>query len=366
MFDAMSMRSNRVLSILVAMIVLAVVVAGCSEKHQTESLENVKYAENFAIEYHSNYKILKVKDGDAWKTYILYHDKKPDVEGIAIKIPVKRIVVTSSTHLALLEAINATDCVVGYTYGGGYRLYFPDIVKKLKTGEIADLGPPNTPDYEKLVELHPDLVVCVSGYNEEIKKKLEELGIPYVVNSEWLEKDPLARNEWVKFFAALLDKEDEAGRYFSGVEENVKAVENAVNSTKKVNLLWASIYRGKVYVPGGDSYVAKMAEYAGCNYLFNMPGAGSKIISLEDLLVKGEKADVMVYSSTVKSLKDIKEVDSRLADLGVFKEKRVYNITPDYWQLGLLHVNVVIKDLAAIAHPDQFKDYTPRFFIRLS
>ncbi len=365
-FDAMSMISNKsFIAIIVLAVVASVVVAGCAEKQQS-ALKNVKYAENFAIDYHGDYKILKVKDGDIWKTYVLYHDKKPDVEGIPIKIPVKRIVVTSSTHLALLEAINATDCVAGYMYGGGYRLYFPDIVEKLKKGEIIDLGSSGAPDYEKLVELHPDLVVCVSGYNGEVEKKLEELGIPCIANGEWLEKDPLARVEWVKFFAALLDKEDEAAKYFSRIEENVKAVEDRVNSTERVNLLWASVYRGKVYVPGGDSYVAKMAEYAGCNYLFNMSGTGSKIVSLEDLLVKGENADVMVYSSTVKSLKDIRDIDSRLADLKVFEERRIYNITPDYWQLGLLHEDVVIKDLAAIAHPELFENYTPRFFVRLS
>ncbi|WP_052302979.1 ABC transporter substrate-binding protein [Archaeoglobus veneficus] len=362
------MISNKTLKVFIEILVLAVVAAGCAEKQQVAgNSELVKYAENFAIEYHGDYKVLKVKDGNIWKMYILYHDKRPDLEGIAIKVPVKRLVVMSSTHLALLEAINATDCVVGYTYGGKYKVYFSDVAKKLKSGEIIDLGSSKAPDYEKLIELHPDLVVCVSGYNEEVKNKLEELGIPYIANSEWLEKDPLARAEWVKFFAALLDKEDEAEKYFSRIEENVKAIRNTVNSTEKVNLLWATIYRGKVYVPRGDSYVAKMAEYAGCNYLFNMPGTGSEVISLEDLLVRGEKADVMVYSSyRVKSLKDIEDIDSRLADLKVFREGRIYNITPDYWQLGLLHTDVVIKDLAAIAHPDLFKGYTPRFFVRLS
>ncbi len=360
------MRSNLIM-IVVVLCVLALM--GCSQQEEPRSVQTVvKYAKNFQLEYHDDYKILRVKQGDEWITYILYHHKKPDIDGIPVKIPVKRIVIMSSTHLAQLEAINATDSVVGFMWGEKYNLYFDDVKKAIEEGKIADVGSPSAPDYERILALKPDLVVIyITPYNEEVKKKLDELRIPYVVNSEWLENDPLGRAEWVKFFAALTDREEQAQKYFNRVEKNVLDVAEKVSKSESPKLLWCTIYKGKVYVPKGNSYVAKMAEYANANYVFqDVDGTGSATVTLEDLLLRGGNADVMVYSSyRVKSIDDLLRIDSRLSEIKAVRNGNVYRISEDYWQLGLLYTDVVVKDLAAITHPDKFPGYEPRFFVKL-
>jgi len=358
------MKLNKVLPILLALLLL-----GCAQTSTHVQKGIVKYAKNFQLEIHDGYKILRVKEDGVWKTYVLYHDKPPKgVNGIPIKIPVHRLVVMSSTHIAQLEAINGTSAIVGFMWGHRYKLYFPDVLKRIEEGKIVDLGPPSSPDYEKLVELHPDLVVIyVTKGTEKVREKLKELGIPYIVDSEWLETNPLGRAEWVKFFGALLDKDKQADEYFNRLVKNVTAVEKAVEGLKRPKVLWALVWRGKVYVPRNDSYVANEIRMAGGSYVFSsLNGTGSEIINMEDLLAKGHDADVFIYPSYfVKSLKDIRNVDPRLTEIKAFKEGRVYNITPDYWQLGLLHADIVIKDLAAIFHPGLFKGYKPRFFVRL-
>lgn len=354
----------KVLCILVAV----ALTLGCLQQLSEHVPKTVKYAKNFDIEDHGSYKILKVKHDGEWYTYVLYRDKKPDVEGVPIKIPVKRLVVMSSTHLAQLKAINATDCIVGFMWGGRYRIHLEDIAKKLENGEIVDVGSPNAPDYERILALNPDLVVIyVTEYNEQVKRKLEELKIPYIVDSEWRESDPLGRAEWVKFFAALTDKEEEAEKYFSKVERDVLEVKKIVEGSEKPKLVWFSIWKGVVYVPRGESYVAKMAEYANAEYVFSdLNGTGSAKVTLEDLLLRGSDADVAVYASyRVKNVSDLLEIDSRLSEIKPVKTGRIYRISEDYWQLGLLHTDIVVKDLAAISHPDKFKDYKPRFFVKL-
>ena len=358
------MKLNKVLPILLALLLL-----GCAQTAKPVQKGIVKYAKNFQLEIHNGYKILKVKENGEWKTYVLYHDKPPKgVKGIPIKIPVHRLVVMSSTHIAQLEAINGTDAIVGFMWGHRYKLYFPDVLKRIEEGKIVDLGPPSSPDYEKLVELHPDLVVIyVTKGTEKVREKLKELGIPYIVDSEWLETNPLGRAEWVKFFGALLDKDKQADEYFDKIVGNVTKIEDMVRGLKRPKVLWALVWRGKVYVPKGDSYVANEIKMAGGSYIFSsLNGTGSEIIDMEELLAMGQNTDVFIYPSYfVKSLKDIKNIDPRLGEIKAFKEGRVYNITPDYWQLGLLHADVVIKDLASIFHPELFKNYKPRFFVRL-
>ncbi|MCD6493487.1 MAG: ABC transporter substrate-binding protein [Archaeoglobaceae archaeon] len=352
----------------ISLVLLVLTICALPVYAEQTKTPTVKYAENFKLEYHDGYKILKVKENDKWVTYVLYKDKKPNVEGIPIKIPVKRMVVMSSTHLAQLEAINATDCIVGFMWGGRYKVYFEDIAEKLEKGEIVDVGSANAPDYEKILALKPDLVVIyVTPYNEVVKKKLDELNIPYIVDSEWLETDPLGRAEWVKFFAALTDKENETESYFNHVEQNVLEVVNTVKDLEKPKIIWGSIWSGVVWVPRADSYVAKMIEYANAKYVFNdVNGTGSAQITLEEFLLRGKDADVMVYSwSGLKSVEDLLKIDNRLAEIKAVKDKRVYCYSDDFYQLGLLYTDVVVKDLAAICHPEKFEGYKPRFFVRL-
>ena len=333
----------------------------------------VKYAKNFKLipfrgKNCSGY-LLEVRNGKGspWQDYVLYRGEKPAISFMKnptyIRIPVTRMVVMSSTHIAMLEAINATDCIVGYMYGGDYRIYFPDIVEKLKEGRIVDVGKPWSPDYEKIIELHPQLVVIYTAMGtSKVAEKLKDLHIPYIVDSEWKENTPLGRVEWVKFFGALTCREKQAEQYFSRIVENVTRVEEKVRNASKPTLAWALIYHGRVYMPTNDTYVANMVRDAGCRYLC----ANSSPTDIATLLKVASNADYFVYASYfAKNLTYIKNIDPRLTELKAFRNHEVYNITPDYWQLGYLHTDRVIEDLAAITHPGLFGNYTPHFFVRL-
>ncbi len=387
-FDKASMRSKNSAVAAIAVLAIACLVVGCAQtvkpakpsiKNQSENLSPqlvmgkniVNYAKNFRLvpfrgENCKGY-LLEVRNGNSWQNYILYTGNKPNVlfvkNPVYIKIPVKRMVIMSSTHIAMLEAINATDCIIGYMYGGGYRIYFPDVAKKLKEGKIVDVGKPWSPDYEKIIELHPQLVVIYTATGtSKVAEKLKDLHIPYVVDSEWKENTPLGRVEWVKFFGALTCREEEAEQYFSKIVENVTKVEEKVRNAGRPTLAWALIYHGRVYMPTNDTYVANMVRDAGCKYVC----ANSSPTDIATLLKVASNADYFVYASYfAKNLTYIKNIDPRLSELKAFRNHEVYNITPDYWQLGYLHTDRVIEDLAAITHPRLFKNYKLHFFVRL-
>lgn len=332
----------------------------------------VQYAKNFQLYYDGPYKILKVNNSGSWVTYVLYQNgtsPPSNIQGIPIKIPVHRLIAMSTTHLAMLEAINATDCLVGFMYGGGYKIYFPDIAKKLEDGEIVNVGSSWSPDYEKIVELNPDLVVIyVTPYNEKVAEELKALGIPYIIDSEWLETTPLGRDEWVKFFGAITDRDYAAYMYFEHIVSNVKDVEKIVNnSVNEPKVLWLTVWSGKIYVPRGDSYVANMIKMDRGDYVFkDLPGTGSAIVDISDVLVKGQNASVLITPNYyVKNVTSLLQSEPRLSQIKAVQIGNVYNITPDYWQLGYLHTDVVVKDVAAILHPDLFPGYKPRFFVKL-
>lgn len=60
-------------------------------------------------------------------------------------------------------------------------------------------------DLERLITLKPDMVMAylvAADFGQF--RKVEELGIPVVINAEYLEPHPLGRAEWIKFMALFL------------------------------------------------------------------------------------------------------------------------------------------------------------------
>ena len=53
-------------------------------------------------------------------------------------------------------------------------------------------------------------------HNPEVKEKLEQLGIPVLVERSSYESHPLGRTEWMKLYAVLLGKEEAAETAFRG------------------------------------------------------------------------------------------------------------------------------------------------------
>ncbi len=363
------------------LLIVVALISGCTQKQKEKNNLNillkhnlVKYAKNFKLipfkAENSRGYILYVKNDKKWNVYILYNGTKPNISfvknPIYIKIPVKRLIVMSSTHLAMLEAINATNCLVGFMYGGNYKIYFKDVAEKLKEGKILNVGSPYNPDYEKILKLHPDLVVIyVAMNNYKVAEKLKELNVPFVIDSEWKENTPLGRVEWVKFFGAITGKESIACKYFNRIVENITKIKEKVKDANRPTLVWALIWHGRVYMPSNTSYVANMVRDAGCTYLgFN--GSAYTTTNIANLIKIANNADYFIYASYfAKNLTYIKNIDPRLTEIKAFKDGRIYNITPDYWQLGYIHTDRVIEDLAAITHPNLFRGYKPHYFVRL-
>ena len=91
----------------------------------------------------------------------------------------------------------------------------------MKQNQIANVGS-NELNYEKMVELNPSFVFTSGDWDggDKMKKKLRSLHIKSVLNLDYMEQEPLARAEWIKFTAAFYDREVEADCIFSEIEKN--------------------------------------------------------------------------------------------------------------------------------------------------
>lgn len=313
------------------------------------------------------------------KKFNLYQDDNTTilVDGGNRKIPLNqilpepadRIVVSSSTHVAFINRLGMADKIVGIAGANTHEWYLEKIKLNIEKGLISDTGLGTNPNYDEIIALSPDIVILSGGTGmwEEQGKKFDELGIPYIVVSEWLENEPLGQFEWIKVFGLITGTQDKAWSIFEDASKKAETTVKIVSESKKLTILWAGVFKGIAHVPRNNSYVGELIHLVNAEYAFReLEGTGSAQISIEDLLVKGKDADVLVYSGGfVNNTKEIIAVNPLLAELGPIKNCNVYRYQPWHWE-SVDRYEDFVNDAAAIAHPELFDNYQLKQFKKVS
>lgn len=331
---------------------------------------HLQYATHFQIESIAGGCKL-VTDGAGRRLLLVPRGKRPP-KGYrcseVIEIPVKRVVTKWTTIPPLLKAIGVVGSIVGVTTRQK-NWYIKEIRQGMKQGRIKYLGQARATDYERLRSLDPDIFFAGEWDRVEL---LKELKIPFAMVTEYLEKDPLGRLEWIKFFAAFYNREMVAERFFNNAVKNVNALSLKISKIEtRPKVLWGFISaKGTVYVPRGDSYVARMISMAGGDYVFkHIRGVGSVPISLEEFYSRGRDADIYISTGIlpqygITSIKKLLVAHPILKGFKAVNAENIWCLQPWYWE-SIDKTDEIIEDLAAIFHPKLFPGHRPRYFLRL-
>lgn len=341
------------------------------EENETSNTNN-KYATGFEIKTEKNY--TKVTIFNPWsaeyqKPYAEYYLYKEDSiqlpeKGIHLKIPISSVIVNTFSYFEFLKQLHELEKVVGVTDAA--RIYNAEILQGIEDKKIEDLGDPFNPNLEKSLMLKSDAVITSAfaqqdTYNERVTK----IGVPIIYSLEWMERTPLARAEWIKLIAAFFDKADVADSIFNAVEErylaNKKIVENA---TQKPHILAGDNFQDTWYMPGGDSFNARLFSDAGIDYFYkNNKESGSIGLDIESVLVQFNNSDFWV-GCEANSYDELYKKDRKYSLLQSVKNKRVFNhrnrTTPgggnDYFESAILFPDLLLKDFIKAAHPELLTD----------
>ena len=348
----------------------------------TETPIDVKYAKNFKILKAANYTKISIKNLNKTTHYYLYNKKLKNSEPLIkeseelkiIPIPLENIVLTSTTDVPLLEALNLEEKLIGFPepkYISSHKTR-----QRITNGLIENIGSASNLNTEIILNLKPETVVAFSISNDQKGYELiEKSGIPVLMNSSWLENHPLGRAEWIKVFGLLFDKEKEANEYFSNIETAYnKALQLAKTATNKPTVLSGNMYKDVWYVPGGKSYMAKLIEDANGNYLWNdNTDTGSLSLSFESVYDKASKANIWIGGGRFNSVKELINFEEKYKLFDAANSDQVYSKDikkgPSggviYYEQGSLHADWVLLDLIKIFHPNLVPDYSFHFYQKL-
>jgi iron complex transport system substrate-binding protein len=355
-------------------------VVKVDKKNQSES--QIKYAKGFDILNENGTKKLIIKSAYQNSAEIfeyLIQNKKSientENEPNVIQVPIQQIVVTSTTHIPMVELLGEENSIIGFPYS---KYVSSEKTRALiDEGKITEIGTENSLNTEILLNLQPELVV---GYSVSSSDKslttLQKSGIDVIYNGDWLEETPLGRAEWIKFFGVLFDKEKQADSIFRVIETNyMNAKKIALKSTKKPTILSGAIMSKDIWnLPAGESFVAKFLEDANVNYFWaNSTGKGSLSLSFESVFEKGKNADYWIAPGYFSSKEQLLQTNQIYSNFKAFKKNTIYTPTTKkgktggvlYYELAPTRPDLVLKDIIKITNPDLLPNYHYTFFERM-
>ncbi|MHC5353059.1 ABC transporter substrate-binding protein [Myroides sp. LJL115] len=353
------------------------------DNHSHEQFENqVLYAKGFSLRNYPEFSILNVSQpwqgADQDFTYVLYKDitKIPDsLKSYAgIQIPIKNIVATSTTHLPGIELLGQSSSLVGFP--GLDYISSENFRTLIDNNKIKELGANESLNTELVLDLSPDVLVAFTmDSSNKVLQTIEQSGIPVLYNGDWVEQQALGKAEWIKVFGALYDQQDKASRLFNQIEADYKEVLATLKEVSSYpSVLSGAMYQDVWYLPQGQSWAAEFFKDAKADYLWkDSVGSGSLALGFEAVLDKGKDAEFWINPGAFETLKQMQEANGHYANFAAFKNEKVYSFALTkgknggtvFYELGPARPDLVLKDLAAIFHPELFPDYTPIFYKQL-
>lgn len=366
------------LSLAICLILILSLVSGCGTTQDVANGENtegdkelVQVESTMELKYTSDFSVKYLEDGsklitDGIGRQLLLVQKGEDTpagyeETPVVYIPIEKVIITSETQGSMLEPSEGIKTVVGYTENIN-DWYIEELKENIEKEKVAFLGGGESPDYEKIRELAPDIVILDAGF-QQVGDKLDSLGIPYIIDSSDWEADPMARMEWIKLFATFYNKEEDVIAYFDKGEEKLKEVEERVEGLEKPKVSWGFLITGKAFVPYSGSYVGKHIELAGGDYVFTEIGPDkthTATITMEEFYTGGRVADVYISSGPPSYNTSTKDIIDRglpiMKDMKPLVEDRVWCYQPWYYQV-VHETPEAIEELQAILYPELYPDY---------
>ncbi len=364
---------------------LLLIFTSCQNKESDSvviSADQIKYASGLSIQKFEGFSIMTIKN--PWPnaansyTYILKQKNASIPDSLSsyetINVPIKSIIVTSTTHIPSLEMLDQGNSLLGFP--SLQYISSPAIRKMIDAGKIREVGNNQSLNTEVIIDINPDVVIGFGiDNNNPTFDNLKKSGLKVLYNGDWNEQTPLGKAEWIKFFGALYGLEDKANNVFAKIETDYNnSVELVKNVSNKPSVMAGAIYENQWYLPQGESWGSKLISEAGGNYLWNdTKGTGSLSLPFEKVLEMAVDADVWIGPAQFGSLKEMTDNNGHYNEFKSFKDGKVYSYSSKkgatggviYYELAPNRPDLVLKDLIKILHPDLLPNHELFFFEQL-
>ncbi len=330
-----------------------------------------RHATQLKLEYHGHYKLITFTpnvNGDVVRYVLVQRGTPvPDLPEIhhplthVFEVPLERVSLGSMRYGGASDLLGVQGRIS--LVSGLHSITTPSILANLQSGKTSE-------DYSTEMQLDRQVDASMGYYSSRgealAMMKDRELGINRVGMAEHLEPTPLAKSEWLKFFALFFNREKTANEKFDEIERSysetkAKVQEKLARVSYRPKVLVNYRSGGSWQVYGGLNAFAQLIADAGGEYLFkDLPYRHSLYeMPFEAVYDRGAEADVWIVGPDLSSqFADGKpRFDERLKKLKAAQNFFVsYNPTKErrnpWWDQALINPHIELLDYVKAIHPE--------------
>jgi iron complex transport system substrate-binding protein len=278
-------------------------------------------------------------------------------DGTPVTLPChpQRIIVANANAAEMMIAIGAKDKIVGVTQSTTNVSYIMD-----KIPQAENIGDWQIPNVEKILSLHPDLVIAYASSKPKNMDQLAAANVT-VVYLDCYRLPTLSSD--ARALGSLMGRSNEAEVYARTVEDTIAGV---IMRVKKIpSTEYPSIY-SEMYsdytVAGPDSGSDEQLTLAGGKNIASDVTTSSAKISTEWVISRKPDFIFKVISSTNPT--SFSEIHNSVIarpgweEIPAVKNDRVYLFANDVHYGPRAYIGLVY--MAQILHPDEFRDLHPQ------
>jgi len=267
-----------------------------------------------------------------------------DEAGHRVSVPVRitRIVTLAPNLTEIVFALGAGDRLVGNTTYCDYPA---------EAKQIAKVGDTLQPSIERIIALHPQLIlVSTASQLESFTKQLEAQRIAvYITDPHDLEG--VLRS--IKTLGDLLGTSERATQVINDLRARIVAVEKRVNETDRVKVFY-QLDAEPLYTAGRDSFVTDLIRRAGGESVTqDVPGAWPRY-SAESAIAARPEAIIMATAESMGGSTNA-GVASSLRKSPAALAGRVYKVNRDYVSRPGPRLVDGLEQIARALHPEAFR-----------
>ena len=334
----MRLRYKGWISLLFA-VVMMLTLGACGVQSQSDTTDRIAfdslektgqmslaYATQFQVEYYGEYSLITIGEDQRFLLVPEGKDVPKDLpdDVVALQQPLDKTYLVSTSVMDLIRQLDR----ISYIRLSGSKAkdwYITEAKEAIEAGDMIYAGKYSAPDYECILNEGCNLAIenTMIYHTPEVKEKLEELGIPVLVERSSYESHPLGRLEWIKLYGLLFDASDEANAYFDSQVEQITPLLDQENTGKTVAFFSVNS-SGAINVRKPGDYITQMITMAGGNYALAevVPEEENALstmnMQMEDFYNAAQSADILIYNSAIEG--EITSIDELLAKNSLFAQ----------------------------------------------
>ena len=365
------MKKSYVISLILATALACLSCGGGNKTASTDttaddSISTPRYATGYQVRNSDGIRLVDVGDDYHFALVKEANATVPD-NYMKVQVPIKSTICMTALQLSNFTILNAHDVVKGLT--GTKNLFNKDILERVNDGRIVKIGMEGNFDTEMILAANPD-VIFISPFKRGGYDAIQETGITLVPHLGYQELDPLGQAEWIKFVGMFIGKEKQADEIFRGIEQRYNELKQKMQTAEHhPTVTSGEMHYGTWHAVGGKNYLAQIFRDAGADYVIQDDETAGENLEFEKMYALAAEADYWRILNSYPgefSYEALKASEPRNELFRAFREKKVIYCNmkqQPYYELSPVQPDVLLKDFAAIFHPELVEsDYEPTYY----